>query len=444
MALKPSLLPENTKRFDTRTNNWNQVCHAALVMGAVAVWECDSKLAAQVVNRAIDHLPLAMAAYAPDGVYPEGPSYWAYGTNFNALLLDVLELNFGTDFNLSQAPGFLRTGSYFLNMLTPSAHSFCYSDGGIASTQDVTPAIFWLARRTGDASLLYSERMAMNRLSYARVKDNRLAPAILIWGAETDWQDIPVPKSLSYLGRGGNVVAAMRSAWNKQDAMFLGVKLGRASYPHGHMDVGSFFIDSKYVTWATDLGSENYVVLDRNHISQWNMSPTSKRWEVYRYNANNHNLVTFDRQPQVVTASIEAAKSGSDPDNQWVSADLTPLYAGQVRNYERTYALVDRSRCVITDSFTAAGATTLWWNMMSHVGKVTQVDSRTLKLEESGKTMWLRIDTDLNIQWEIGDATPANSYESKNSGVKAIRFHAPVRRGTRHTITATFSHQQPQ
>ena len=98
----------------------------------------------------------------------------------------------------------------------------------------------------------------------------------------------------------------------------------------------------------------------------------------------------------------------------------------------------------INSGFTAAEATTLWWNMMSHVGKVTQVDNRTLKLEESGKVMWLRIDTDLKIQWEIGDATPANTYESKNPGVKAIRFQARVRRGSRHTITATFSHEPPQ
>ena len=441
-GLQPSLEAANVKQFDTRTNNWNQVCHAGLVMGALAVWESSSQLATMVVNRAIEHVPLAMKSYAPDGVYPEGSNYWNYGTNFNVLLLDALERCFGSDFGLSQAPGYMLTGSYYMNMLTPSAHNFCYSDNGISSTTDVAPAIFWLAHKTGDASVLYSERVAMNRLGYARVKDNRLAPAILIWGAHTDWKAIPMPEKLFFYG-GGNAVATMRSAWDKQNAMFLGVKLGRAAEPHGHMDVGSFFIDWNYVTWATDLGSENYVTLDRNKVNQWNMSQTSPRWNVYRYNANNHNLVTFGRENPLVAPTITATEWSDDPDNQWVKADLAPLYRTQVNSYERTYALVDKSRCVITDQVTASGATTLWWNMMTPVQQVTQVDKNTLKLEERGKVMWLRIDTDLKIKWEITDAVPPTSYENKNKGVKAVRFHAPMKAGRRYTITATFSPQAP-
>ncbi len=443
-GLRPSLEAASTKQFDTRTNNWNPVCHAAMVMGALAVWEQHRELATQIVNRAIEHVPLALAVYAPDGVYPEGSDYWDYGTNFCTLLLEVLEENFGSDFGLSQAEGFMNTGAYFMNMSAPSTHSFCYSDNGISSTSDVSPAIFWFFHKTGDASMLYSERVAMTRLGPARMKKNRLAPAAIIWGAKAVWNDIPTPASTFYLGQGRHAVAAMRSAWNNQRAMYLGVKLGTPSASHGHMDVGSFFIDSNHVTWATDLGSENYVTLDRHHISQWNMSQQSARWDVYRYNSNNHNLVTFDQQKQWVPGVAGIIDYSDTPDNMWVTADLTPLYPRQVKRYERTYALVDNNRCVITDRITADGTTTMWWNLMSAVNNATLVDDRTVKLEHNGKVMWLRIDTDMKIQWEITDATPATTYENKNKGVKAIRFHARLKGGSRHTVTATFSHTAPQ
>lgn len=47
-----------------------------------------------------------MSIYAPDGAYSEGYSYWAYGTTYNVLLIEALKAVKGTDFGLSQMPGF--------------------------------------------------------------------------------------------------------------------------------------------------------------------------------------------------------------------------------------------------------------------------------------------------------------------------------------------------
>ncbi len=66
-------------------NNWNQVCNAGMVFGALAVQEDFSDLAKEIIDRAFETITLPMEAYDPDGVYSEGYGYWGYGSGFNIL-----------------------------------------------------------------------------------------------------------------------------------------------------------------------------------------------------------------------------------------------------------------------------------------------------------------------------------------------------------------------
>lgn len=56
-------------------NNWNQVYNGGVTVGALAVAESEPDLAAKIITRAVNVVPNAMREYAPDGAYPEGPSY---------------------------------------------------------------------------------------------------------------------------------------------------------------------------------------------------------------------------------------------------------------------------------------------------------------------------------------------------------------------------------
>src|SRR5262245_47047836 len=103
----------------TLDNNWNQVCNGGMAMGMLAIAEDEPALAAEIVTRSINGLPYAMKQYAPDGAYPEGPGYWSYGTTYNVMLIASLESALGTDFGLADAPGFLATAEYFLQMTGP-------------------------------------------------------------------------------------------------------------------------------------------------------------------------------------------------------------------------------------------------------------------------------------------------------------------------------------
>ena len=57
----------------------------------MAVYETDPAMASQIISRAIESIKVPMKRYEPNGTYPEGYSYWAYGTTYNVIFLDALK-----------------------------------------------------------------------------------------------------------------------------------------------------------------------------------------------------------------------------------------------------------------------------------------------------------------------------------------------------------------
>lgn len=443
-GLNPSLEEANMRQFNTISSNWNQVCHAAIVCASIAVWEDNRELSAELINRAIRNVTVSMNTYAPEGVYPEGAMYWEYGTNNSVILIAALEKAFGSDFNLSNMPGFLETGYYYNNMFTPASHCFTYSDNGSYGANDMPPAIYWLYKKTGDQSMLYSESRQVLRSGVGRIGTNRYAPLTVIWGSSAHLKSVAPPDGRLYLGNGSNSVAVMRSSWSNNRGWYLGAKLGTPAATHGHMDVGSFFLEYNMVVWGADLGLENYVKLERNKINVWGKGQNAQRWDIFRYNPNNHNMVTFDRQKQLVSASATIDSHSDDGETMSVGSDLSRLYNGQVRRYERFYSLTNDDRCIITDEISTASSTTMNWNLMSQVSKITTVSDNVLLLEHLGRKMYLIVDAPVKIEWEIGDATPDKPYENKNAGYKAIRFTASLKGGSDYRFTATFTTKEPE
>ncbi len=169
-------------------NNWGQVCHGGLTAGALAVMEDDRELAAKTVHNALHNVTHSMHAYAPNGSYPEGPGYWAYGTNYNVLLIDELESVLGSDFGLTNAPGFDLTGQYVSVACGPSGLFFNYADGGAGRA--LQPALFWFASRFERPDWLLGERdrlvagVAKVNARHATSGSDRLLPMALLWMGE--------------------------------------------------------------------------------------------------------------------------------------------------------------------------------------------------------------------------------------------------------------------
>ena len=126
-GLLPSLdiLPgDNNSSWVNGNFNWNPVCHGGLLVGALAIYEREPKLARQIAERSIKYLPFAGAVYAPDGTYAEGPGYWSYGTSFHVILVEVLRSVFGTTCDLEKFPGFLQTTDFMSQIVGPTGGEY--------------------------------------------------------------------------------------------------------------------------------------------------------------------------------------------------------------------------------------------------------------------------------------------------------------------------------
>ena len=111
-------------------HNWNQVCNGGIGMGALALADVEPQLAGEILHDALESIQLAMAEFAPDGAWKEGPGYWNYATSYNVVFLAGLQTALGTDFGLSQIGAFKETGLFPIFLTGPLGRTFNYADGG--------------------------------------------------------------------------------------------------------------------------------------------------------------------------------------------------------------------------------------------------------------------------------------------------------------------------
>ena len=241
-------------------HNWNQVCNAGMAYGAIAVYEDMPEIAKVVVDRAVSSIALPMKGYAPDGAYPEGFTYWSYGTSFNVFFLSAVEKLFHTDFGLSSMEGFLPSAYFIENMIAPSKESFNYGDSGDATS--LNPTLFWFADKMHDSTVLWSQYHYLTKKKGSSFAKNRILPALMIWGKNIDLEHILPPSRNLWVGQGVTPVGSMRTSWTDPDAIFVGLKTGRAGANHSHMDIGSFIMEADGVRWAIDLGPQDYTSLE--------------------------------------------------------------------------------------------------------------------------------------------------------------------------------------
>ena len=420
--------------FVDAEHNWNQVCNGGLAFGAIAVAESEPEWAQKIIDRAIDKVRLPMRHYAPDGAYPEGPGYWGYGTLFNVLLIGGLESTFGTDYGLSQMPGFMQTGTYEMQMVSPLIKHFNYMDNSYEPESSSAP--FWFYSKTQDPSVLCQQVSILQRDTAKKYLKDRVLPAMLIWGAGAPMEKAVAPQETFWAGRGNTPVCVMRSGGGDPNARFVGVKLGSPSINHGHMDVGSFVFEADGVRWAIDLGSEDYNTTETRGVDLWNMAQQSQRWDVFRYNNRSHNTLTFNDKLQRVNGSAQIIESDSATARRFVKTDLTPVYAGQVDKVERTISLVDNDYLLIEDEITAGkNYTRMRWTLMTRTTPKILSDN-TVMLEQDGKRCLLKIESETPIVWRFEKTPTVNTFDSPNPDVTMVVFDTDLKRGETQYVRA--------
>lgn len=426
-------LPFETEhnRWVRASNNWGQVCHCGMTAGALAILEDEPELAAKTVLSAVQNVPRSMQAFSPHGSYPEGPGYWSYGTSFNVILLELLDSVLGSDFGLSNMSGFDQTGQYLPLMTGPSGQAFNYADGGASRHPEA--ALYWFSKRfnrpdwlLGEESRLSSELSAMATMT---AKDagsgrNRLLPLALLWMSDQtvklDATNIQMP--LSWQSESDTPVAVHRSSWNP-DAIFVGLKAGSPSAPHGQMDIGSFVLDADGVRWALDLGAEGYHGIESRGMNLWSAAQDSDRWTIFRQSNAGHNTLVIDGKLQVAKAHAKIVEFSSNPKLRYSVADMSTVYAGQAEKVQRRVELLPSREVVIQDELAGlAPGSRVRWAMITP-GEVVSHTPSELRLKQQDQRLLLTIVEPAGASWSIiNTEKPPHEWDSANPGTRMVAF----------------------
>lgn len=412
-------------------NNWNQVCHGGLTLGALAVVEDEIDLAEQIIARSLENVPRAMHEYDPDGVYPEGPSYWKYGTTYNVILISALQSVLGTDFGLGNAEGFMRSAEFYLQATGPSGMFFNFSDCG--TNANVSTAMYWFASRQNRPSLLWNERKELTRfIEQGGAKTGgRTQPFLLIWAGSMD--NIVAPETLHWKGDGRTPIAVHRSSWD-ENATYFAIKGGSAHTNHAHMDAGSFVLEMEGVRWAVDLGSQSYNSLESRGIDLWNRSQGSERWTVYRLNNFSHNTLVVDNKLHRVEGHAPIMRFSDEADSPFTIVDLTPVYAGDLAKAQRGAFFHENAVLIQDEIETLDKPTTIRWGMATQADADIEDESHVI-LREGEKTLNIRVLSPASVKATIIDMeNPPNDHDAANKDTRMVAFEVTVPGSSRETI----------
>jgi hypothetical protein len=359
-ALRPAEQAYAARASWTRaTHNWNLVCNGGIAIGALAIGDEEPGLAGTVLAQALASLPAAIATYAPDGAWPEGPAYWEYGTLYLASALAALTSALGTDFGLADAAGLSVTGRFRLHVTGPTGLFFNFADAN--PRPGSAPMLFWLGRRYGDPVLAIAAREAATGRSSARD---------LLWfdasGATTDVAALPLDARYQAAH-----LAFFRSAWNDKDAIYVGFKGGDNATNHAHLDLGTFVLDALGQRWAVDLGPDDYDLPGYFGAERFT-------YERLKTSGQNTLLLNGANQDLKAVAPLTTYRSGAD--GGFAIADLTAAYAGSgATRVHRGISLRDnRTRVLIQDEVETTRAVELVWTMHTQAAVEAQGDRALL------------------------------------------------------------------
>jgi hypothetical protein len=177
LGLKPALTAYATQKWPHQVDNHNTVGNGGLALGALAIADEAPDIAGKILALGLVSVRNSLSQFAPDGAWPEGPMYWGYATEYEAMYLDSLETACGTDFGLGDIPGVDKAGWFPLYDNGPADGAFNYADADEDHEIRSGPQLLWMSRRFHDP------RFAQYEIDHP---NGRVSALDVIWGAGID------------------------------------------------------------------------------------------------------------------------------------------------------------------------------------------------------------------------------------------------------------------
>lgn len=421
-----------------KENNWNAVCNTGMAYGALATFESNPEVSQKIIERSIRLVrDRGMNAYRPDGNYPEGYTYWSYGTGYSIQLIDVLEKIYGTSFGIADQPGFSNTPNYILQMSTQNQGCFAYSD--CTSNHNLSFPMFWFAQRNKNQSLLWAEQQKLDYLEHSGYKDDaifgtRFLPSVLFWASPNTFQSMKKPEQKLYVAQGLTPVALMRNHWGGNSEIFVGLKGGSCITNHSHMDIGSFVMYKGPNQWVKDLGIQEYESLEKYGFNLGDRNQTSARWKAFRLGNKSHNVMIFNGNDQVVKSKAYIDSYGDTPNFRYAASDLSAIDSPGISKRIRGVAIVDNSYVIVKDEVVNADHfTDVRWAILTP-SNVKIIDEHSAQLSMNGETLLMKVEGK-GIKMGTWPTTPQYSFDEENPGTVMVGFTSVMEPGEKTAFT---------
>jgi len=404
------------------TNNWNQVCNGGMIAASIAIAEVDPELAAKTIHRALDGIPHALVEYGPDGVYPEGSTYWGYGTGFSVVTAAMLESAFGHDFGHFEYPAYKESAIFRSISNAPSGWYYNFADCGDKRGENGDILLAWFASKTGNKTFFEKERFLRPAGEMGNL--SRLAGASLVWLAQyEEKEEVKVPTE--WKGEGANPVVFFTGGENDPHNYYFGGKGGRGMVNHGNMDGGSFIFELDGVRWVIDPGNQSYHALEQTGFDLWGRCQDCERWTLLTKSNFGHSTISINdslhKTEGLVT--LKDFKSGDQPE---ATFDMSATLAGQVASASRKFVKDSPTSLVITDDIELSEETKLiTWQLIT-TADVEIVDGGAL-LKQDGKELKLENLSHPDLALSIVSLYPAPlELDRQIEGLKRIEIRIPA------------------
>jgi len=422
-GIKPSW-PENGRRGPFYGHsNWNQVCNGGMVAASIAVAEIEPELAAKTIHRAIDGMVNALASYGPDGVYPEGATYWRYGTSFTVTTAAMFESAFGTDFGIYDYPAFKESAVFRVLAVAPSGLVYNFADCGERSGRNGDITLAWFASKTGNRT--YFEKELFMKPPEEMGNLSRLAGPALVWLAqyeEKGEETIPT----AWKGDGANPVVFFTGGENDPNKYYFGGKGGRGTVSHGNMDGGSFVFELFGLRWSVDPGNTGrYGRIERTGFKLWSSCQDCDRWKLLNKGNFGHSTISVNNKLHVVDgkATIIDFNTGVNPE---ATIDMTPTFKGQLKSASRRFVKDGPASLLIEDNIEISEETLLiTWQLITQAD-VQIVDGGAI-LSQDGKSIKIENLSHPELTMSVISLNPPPLYvDTMKEGLKRLEIRIPA------------------
>ncbi len=403
------------------TGNWNPVCNAGMIIGAVAIAEYDEALAAEIIESALIGLEGNLVHFAPDGAWYEGPGYWHYTIEFISYALDAIYTSTGSVYNYLNVGGLGETAMYYLAVTGPGG-TFNYGD--MTPQYIKAPELYWYAEmmQNGQLAAIYRDIQQENGFGMSLTDvlhyDEELA-------ANADVSEMPFDQ---YFRKWW--IGSLRSSWNSSDATYIAFQGGRPNAGHSQMSMGNFVFDSMGERWALDLGYDDY------NIGYLGLDEDSRSWWIYRKSAEGHNCFLInpdDQLPQIYNSDSPITAFETEEQGGYGVLDLTPAYARNAIQALRGFRL-DRTTDIVTiqDEIEMRYANSeYYWFMHTDAQIEISADGKQAILSKGGKRMWVGIQAPSDAVFTVMDTkvlpssgdSGVRDKEAENEGVQKLAIH---------------------